>query len=229
MNDHPGFLIDIIAHPADDTPRKIYADWLEEHGRPERGEIIRVQCELAKSPGCEFAGTPVSCPRYSRDRGRPVFCPACAKEEALRRRERELLDKYALTWLEELPDPPGAWLCTNTHPNPLLPGPSALFRRGLVAEISCTLSVWRGTGCAGCFGNGNHRYPSVCGSKCRQCHGTGRINGHGAAIVLAAPVEKLTLTDVRAERWGDGLYHLAWARACPSPADKSTAPASPPV
>jgi uncharacterized protein (TIGR02996 family) len=31
----------------DDTPRLIYADWLEEHGDP-HGEFIRVQCELAR-------------------------------------------------------------------------------------------------------------------------------------------------------------------------------------
>ena len=41
------FLQAILADPDDDTPRLIYADWLEEQGDP-RGEFIRVQCELAK-------------------------------------------------------------------------------------------------------------------------------------------------------------------------------------
>jgi uncharacterized protein (TIGR02996 family) len=40
------FLQHILAHPDDDAPRLIYADWLEERGDP-RGEFIRVQCELA--------------------------------------------------------------------------------------------------------------------------------------------------------------------------------------
>lgn len=41
-------LADILAHPDDDTPRLIYADWLDEHGDdPERAELIRLQCELA--------------------------------------------------------------------------------------------------------------------------------------------------------------------------------------
>jgi uncharacterized protein (TIGR02996 family) len=35
----------IIAEPEDDTPRLVYADWLDEHARPERAEFIRVQCE----------------------------------------------------------------------------------------------------------------------------------------------------------------------------------------
>jgi uncharacterized protein (TIGR02996 family) len=42
------FLQDIIDSPDDDTPRLIYADWLEEHDQPERAEFIRVQCELAR-------------------------------------------------------------------------------------------------------------------------------------------------------------------------------------
>ncbi len=41
------FLELIRDHPEDDTPRLIYADWLDEQGDL-RGEFIRVQCELAK-------------------------------------------------------------------------------------------------------------------------------------------------------------------------------------
>jgi len=33
----------IIAAPDDDLPRLVYADWLEEHGRPERAEFIRMR------------------------------------------------------------------------------------------------------------------------------------------------------------------------------------------
>ena len=40
------FIQDVVAHPDDDMPRLIYADWLEERGDPQ-GEFIRVQCELA--------------------------------------------------------------------------------------------------------------------------------------------------------------------------------------
>jgi uncharacterized protein (TIGR02996 family) len=44
--EHPGFLADIVANPADDTPRLVYADWLDEHGDGDRAEFIRVQCEI---------------------------------------------------------------------------------------------------------------------------------------------------------------------------------------
>jgi uncharacterized protein (TIGR02996 family) len=47
MGIEDAFLHDILAHPDDDAPRLIYADWLDERGDP-RGEFIRVQCALAR-------------------------------------------------------------------------------------------------------------------------------------------------------------------------------------
>jgi uncharacterized protein (TIGR02996 family) len=44
------FLQAILERPDDDTPRLVYADWLEEHGDADRGRFIRVQCELAALP-----------------------------------------------------------------------------------------------------------------------------------------------------------------------------------
>lgn len=44
---HDAFLHAIHASPADDLPRLVYADWLEENGDASRAEFIRVQCELA--------------------------------------------------------------------------------------------------------------------------------------------------------------------------------------
>ena len=39
-----GLLHDAKMHPEDDAPRLILADWLEEHGQPERAEFVRLQC-----------------------------------------------------------------------------------------------------------------------------------------------------------------------------------------
>jgi uncharacterized protein (TIGR02996 family) len=44
MNDGDALLAAIIANPDDDTPRLVYADWLQENGQPERAEFIRLQC-----------------------------------------------------------------------------------------------------------------------------------------------------------------------------------------
>ena len=41
-----GLLRDIIENPHDDTPRRVYADWLDEHGDAARAEFILVQIGL---------------------------------------------------------------------------------------------------------------------------------------------------------------------------------------
>jgi uncharacterized protein (TIGR02996 family) len=47
MSDEPALLAAIRAHPDEDTPRLMYADWLDEHGQPDRAEFIRLQCAVA--------------------------------------------------------------------------------------------------------------------------------------------------------------------------------------
>jgi uncharacterized protein (TIGR02996 family) len=42
------FLSDIATNPEDDTPRLVYADWLDENGDPERAAFIRAQCRLER-------------------------------------------------------------------------------------------------------------------------------------------------------------------------------------
>jgi uncharacterized protein (TIGR02996 family) len=69
MSEREAFLQAILDAPADDAPRLIYADWLEDHGEAAHAELIRVQCELARPPA---AG-------------------ARARRDGLRRREEELL------------------------------------------------------------------------------------------------------------------------------------------
>jgi uncharacterized protein (TIGR02996 family) len=43
----------VLDAPEDDAPRLVYADWLEDHGQAERGQLIRVQCELARLPASD--------------------------------------------------------------------------------------------------------------------------------------------------------------------------------
>jgi uncharacterized protein (TIGR02996 family) len=54
MNDHDALLRAIGEHPEEDTPRLMYADWLDEHGQPERADFVRNQVELAR-PGLSAA------------------------------------------------------------------------------------------------------------------------------------------------------------------------------
>jgi uncharacterized protein (TIGR02996 family) len=71
----------ILDNPDDDTPRLIYADWLDEHGDPGRAEFVRVQCRLAE-----------------RKRGASV--PGDDPEQ---RREFELEEQLGARWLAEMP------------------------------------------------------------------------------------------------------------------------------
>jgi uncharacterized protein (TIGR02996 family) len=48
MRDRDAFLAAVAARPDDDLPRLIFADWLDEHGEPERAEFIRLQCAAAR-------------------------------------------------------------------------------------------------------------------------------------------------------------------------------------
>ena len=54
MTDHPAFLRAILADPADDTPRLVYADWLDERDDPaEAGmaEFLRLTAAPASADG----------------------------------------------------------------------------------------------------------------------------------------------------------------------------------
>ena len=76
---HVAFVQAITENPEDDSPRLVYADWLDEHGQPERAEFIRVQCQLARVATGD--------PRRSR----------------LEAREQELLSGHVEEWARPLP------------------------------------------------------------------------------------------------------------------------------
>jgi uncharacterized protein (TIGR02996 family) len=81
MTPEDAFLQDIREHPDDDTPRLVYADWLEEHGdrtRAARAEFIRVQIALA---GLD---------------------PDDERRPTLEARERQLRKKHERQWLGPL-------------------------------------------------------------------------------------------------------------------------------
>jgi len=75
-----GFLQDIFAHPGDDTPRLIYADFLDDNHQPARAQLIRLQCRMA-----------------NLDPGDP-------DRELLGMQEQELLREHAADWMGHLPD-----------------------------------------------------------------------------------------------------------------------------
>ena len=65
MSSNPAraFLEAILAQPDDDTPRLVYADWLEEQGDSARAEFIRVQIERARLPDWDARQVRLEAPR----------------------------------------------------------------------------------------------------------------------------------------------------------------------
>jgi uncharacterized protein (TIGR02996 family) len=65
MTHDDAFIQGIRERPDDDAPRLIYADWLDEHGDPQQGEFIRVECEMARLKVPEDrSGYEEECPRW---------------------------------------------------------------------------------------------------------------------------------------------------------------------
>ncbi len=75
----------IRTNPDDDTPRLVYADWLQEHEQPDRAEFIRIQVQLA--------GLDQTDPRRA----------------SLEDRENELLRTHEAEWLGAMPSAITGW------------------------------------------------------------------------------------------------------------------------
>jgi uncharacterized protein (TIGR02996 family) len=88
MTEEEAFLEAICEEPDNDVPRLVYADWLEEQGRGERAEFIRVQIELGPHHDADDIQSAV---RHGNPR----------RFYALQRHEKELL-KCSSNWKGEL-------------------------------------------------------------------------------------------------------------------------------
>jgi uncharacterized protein (TIGR02996 family) len=53
MSDHDALLAAICENPDEDTPRLVFADWLDENDRCEQAAFVRAQVELARTPAWE--------------------------------------------------------------------------------------------------------------------------------------------------------------------------------
>lgn len=88
-------------------------------------------------------------------------------------------------------------------PSVTVNGMTFTFRRGFVYRVHCTLADWCGEACRRCGGSRSIRPMQAAGHsrvlECHTCHGTGRTGGHGKALVLAAPLEQVTLSEWRGE------------------------------
>lgn len=109
MSDRDALLAAIRAQPDEDTPRLMFADWLQENGENERAEFIRTQVELARTPPWEpFAvrcrwrqPAIVSAQRFLSELPRTNQQVVCWSEEPFRRGFGWAIDvRYAGMWTE---------------------------------------------------------------------------------------------------------------------------------
>jgi uncharacterized protein (TIGR02996 family) len=175
----------ILADPRDDVPRLLLADVLEDSGEVERAEFIRLQITLAKMPSGAVIG-----------------------RAALRRRERELFAEAYPALASGLPGAPVDYLVEGLSCRRRFGDRTAIFtfRRGFVASVALTLADWCGATCRSCAGSGEDQRESTSGD-CPHCHGTGKTGGYGPALVLAAPIEEVIISEPKPRQW---LRNLWW-------------------
>ncbi len=69
MTDRDALYAAILAHPDEDTPRLLYADWLEENGQAQAAKYVRAACELARldEDDPSLAAFPTEAPAFWSD------------------------------------------------------------------------------------------------------------------------------------------------------------------
>jgi uncharacterized protein (TIGR02996 family) len=120
VSDGEALIRSILTTPADDAPRLVYADWLDEQGRAEDAEFIRVQVELAR---LGFGGA-----FYKDESGRLRHMPPHVE----RLTERQLELWFSGYGKPDLPDDMITYPMT-VHQTP---GQNLLIRRGFVERVT---------------------------------------------------------------------------------------------
>ncbi len=195
------FMAEILAHPEDDAPRLLLADFWDENDQPERAEFVRVQCALTRTPQflpmdeCEVCGSTANeegerrhgrgCYILEEDGGGSDFAEENPQWEDLRRREREILNANGFNWTKGLIGTPWA---VSAHENglvllefgkPNMMG-GAYFRWGLVEALTCPAADWL---------------------------------AHADALTTAAPIREVRLTTWPVLNWEDRPFerdHRYW-------------------
>jgi uncharacterized protein (TIGR02996 family) len=204
MSDEKALLAAIWEHPHEDTPRLMFADWLQENGQDPgpagragtpgagpgsaaaRAEFIRVQCELA--------------PLDEWDERRP----------ALERREKKLWKKFEKDWRKSLP--------TKLRDEPFHRGFVAPRERRFLTGQFCALaaSTFEAAPLWNCYFDGTRDGLSGL-ARCPHLRHVGELKfwlsptTNAASKVLGSPHLRnvRTLSLGHTEHWGRGLPALA--------------------
>jgi uncharacterized protein (TIGR02996 family) len=131
--DWPTFIAAIIANPDDDTIRLVAADFLEEHGDPDRSAFIRIQVELARL-GAIGEGKSL-------------------EVDHLRAKERLILGPLSVSWklwaAEECPELVKVNFRDRSRLDAEVIGAERLtWERGFIQGVTCPAEVWSRHGVA---------------------------------------------------------------------------------
>lgn len=182
--DYRAFLVRILDANTDDTPRLVFADWLDEHGRPDQAELIRVQCELRRYENPDriaTAGVDADLPPLLV--AVQMTAQVCYLDRLTSRRDA-LIESNGREWVKSLWE---RWATPGFGPVTT----DWWFDRGLV-HTSVAFDDWFGGACTQCEGRGqvtsahgpNFRYED----RCPRCEGTGFRPGVGRRAVREHPV-----------------------------------------
>ncbi len=164
----------VCAAPADDWPRLVYADWLEDRD-PERAAFIRVQCGR------------VAAEREYDECLMADLSHCDSTRTAATKRRKELVDREVELWLQVRDSYTPCemqFIIENGRMRDRHRPSHVIVRRGFPDVIQCTLAEFVGEGCWACHGqrgrtvqNGGYRefsgsYPTW--QDCSICSGTGR-------------------------------------------------------
>lgn len=142
MTERDMLLRAVLMDPADDFPRLVFADWLDEHGECDLAEFIRVQVELE----------PLRMHGHGTTSPARALCLKCDRAARLEQRERGMLELHLGVLRHGLPGDPyrtehlgsegfavDFWLDKRAKPPVAY---RARFRRGFVAEITLPLDAF---------------------------------------------------------------------------------------
>lgn len=176
----------ILAEPAADLPRLVLADFLEESGRPEFGEFIRIQVEIA-------ATSPTAI-RTDLGHVGELYYPLSPLNE----RQWKLLLEFGREWFGDT----SLWV-DGDRPDSASPhAPGLVVGRGFPHAARGPLGWWCGGECEGCGGRGVREIDSsdVYGGSildripCMWCHGSGRTPANGPELVRKWPLAAVRAT-----------------------------------
>lgn len=210
MTDGPAILRSVLERPADDSPRLIYADWLDDQGGKEpvaRAAFIRAQIALARNPpmptcipkGSEFFSGLSKYTHHCR-------CAYCK----LRRSEWNAWRHHACDWQGDFYRVIAEWNLWRPRRDTLSTPESCDFARGFIESVTMPLATFVGGRCEPCGGTGDrYRHFATTDAACHGCGGRGTAPGVAKRLAETCPIVAVTLSDREPGEYtaADGLVY----------------------